>query len=141
MNASELKYKDIKIGDEALFDASITEDDVKSFIKISGDTNPLHLDEKYASGTKIGGKIAHGMLVSSLFSTLVGVHLPGKYSLYLSQELQFKNFVKPNAKLAVWGRVISKMDALKLITMDTKISDKNSDKIYVSGKARVQLLR
>ncbi|MEK7567095.1 MAG: MaoC family dehydratase [Patescibacteria group bacterium] len=137
----ELKYKDIKIGDEASFDAVITEEDVKSFMKISGDINPLHSDEKYALSTKIGGKIVHGMLVSSLFSTLVGTHLPGKYCLYLSQELQFKNFVKPNTQLMIQGRVINKMDALKLITIDTKISDKISNKIYVSGKARVQLLQ
>lgn len=138
---NELKYDDIKIGDEASFEAVITEEDIKSFIKISGDINPLHSDERYASGTKAGGKITHGMLVSSLLSALVGVYLPGKYCLYLSQELQFRNFVKPGANLAVCGRVTNKMDALKIITINTKISDKNSDKIYVSGKARVQLLQ
>ena len=137
----ELKYEDIKIGDEASFGATITENDVEFFMKFSGDTNPLHSNEEYAASTKFGGRIVHGMLVSSLFSTLVGMYLPGKYCLYLSQELQFKNFVKPNPKLIVRGRVVNKMDALKLVTINTEIIDKYSNKICVSGKARVQLLQ
>ena len=139
--AKELSYQDIKIGDEASFDAVLTEDDVKTFMRLCGDINPLHSDDTYAARTKFGGTIMHGMLVSSLFSTLVGVYLPGKYGLYVSQELQFKNAVRPNAGLRVRGQVIRTMDALKLITIDTTITDRNSGVVYVAGKAQVQLLQ
>ena len=68
---------ELKLGDTASFTKIITEEDVNLFAKISGDHNPVHLDEAYASTTLFQTRIAHGMLVASLFSTVLGTELPG----------------------------------------------------------------
>jgi acyl dehydratase len=61
-------------------------EDVAAFAAISGDFSPLHMDDEYARGTEFGGRVVHGLLVGSLFSQLVGMHLPGKQALYLGQD-------------------------------------------------------
>jgi 3-hydroxybutyryl-CoA dehydratase len=70
----------------------ITDDMVKQFSKITGDKNPIHLDDEYSSKTIFKRRIAHGMLVSSFFSRLISETYPGEGSIYLSQTLQF---IKP----------------------------------------------
>ena len=80
----------MKIGDKASLSKIFTEEEVVQYSKISKDTNPIHLDESYASTTVFGKRIAHGMLVASMFSALIGVDLPGKGSIYLGQNLSFK---------------------------------------------------
>lgn len=136
-----LKYDEIKIGDEASFYRKITVSDVKCFAELSGDVNPLHCDVDYAKTTQFGNTVIHGMLASSLFSQLVGMHLPGKYCLYVSQDLQFRNVIYPGSDVVVSGKVIAKMDAFKLLTIETFISDSATSKIYISGKAKVKVIK
>jgi len=69
---------------------TITAEDVESFARLTGDKNPVHLDKDYAATTRFGRRIAHGMLVGSLFSTLFGTETPGPGALYLGQSLRFK---------------------------------------------------
>ncbi|QQE75974.1 MaoC family dehydratase [Brevibacillus composti] len=80
------------IGQKASFGKTITEADLAQFAGISGDFNPIHIDSEYAKQTRFGQRIAHGMLTTSLLSGLLGMHLPGKGSVYLGQTLRF---VKP----------------------------------------------
>ena len=84
--------EDICIGMTAVYEKTITEADVTLFAGVSGDTNPLHLNEAFASRTRFGRRIVHGMLTTSLWSTLVGTRLPGPGAAYMSQELKF---IKP----------------------------------------------
>lgn len=70
-------FDDLKIGQKASLTKTITEEDLSHFIAITGDTNPLHVDESFAKQTFFGQRIAHGMLSASLFSTLVGMQIPG----------------------------------------------------------------
>ncbi len=70
-------FDDLKVGQKAFLRKTITEADLSHFIAITGDQNPLHVDECFAEQTFFGQKIVHGMLSASLFSTLVGMHLPG----------------------------------------------------------------
>ena len=67
----------------------MSEDDIKSFADVSGDYNPVHMDEEYASGTFFRSRIAHGMLTASFISTVLGTRLPGPGCIYLSQNLRF----------------------------------------------------
>ena len=76
--AKERSYSSINIGDVEEFQRRVTIEDIDKFTELSGDNNPLHNDEDYAKTTTFGSRIAHGMLVSSYFSTLVGMYLPGK---------------------------------------------------------------
>jgi 3-hydroxybutyryl-CoA dehydratase len=81
--------KSLKIGDKAEFTKSITEEEVILFAKISGDDNPIHLDEEYAKNSIFKQKIAHGFLVGSFISAAIGKNLPGKGTIYLNQTMKF----------------------------------------------------
>ncbi len=79
-----------KIGQSASFSRTITETDFVMFAGLSGDYNPIHVDKEYASDTRFGQRISHGLLTASLLSCLLGMHLPGVGSVYKDQTLQFK---------------------------------------------------
>lgn len=76
-------------GDSASFSKTITEADLILYCGVSGDTNPLHIDAEYASKTRFGQRIAHGMLTAGLISTVLGTKLPGPGAIYAGQTLQF----------------------------------------------------
>ena len=82
MSCQLTKYSDLKAGQKASLQKKITEDDLSHFIAITGDKNPLHVDALFAEQTFFGQRIAHGMLSASLFSTLVGMHIPGTPGLF-----------------------------------------------------------
>jgi len=79
----------LQVGDTAFVTKTITDDDIRTFADLTGDHNPVHLDEVYASGTRFGRRIAHGMLTASLISSVLANHLPGRGTVYLSQSLKF----------------------------------------------------
>lgn len=81
--------EEIQVGNTAQFSKTISEADIYMFAGITGDFNPFHVDEEYASKTFFKGRIAHGVLLAGFISTLVGCHLPGAGAIYVSQELQF----------------------------------------------------
>lgn len=80
----------IEVGATASRSKTFTDEDVRAFAHTSGDTNPIHLDDAYAAGTRFGQRIVHGMLTASLISATIANDLPGEGSIYLSQTLQFK---------------------------------------------------
>jgi 3-hydroxybutyryl-CoA dehydratase len=85
------KYVDeLSEGMSAVFTKTVTEADIVLFAGVSGDTNPVHLDEEFAKGTMFKGRIAHGMLTAAFISAVLGAKLPGPGSIYLSQSLKFK---------------------------------------------------
>jgi 3-hydroxybutyryl-CoA dehydratase len=84
----------LKVGDQYSFDRKITQQDVVDFSEVSGDKNPIHLDEEYASKSIFAERIAHGFLIGSLISAAIGQHLPGNGTIYLSQSMKFKAPVK-----------------------------------------------
>ena len=136
---ASLTYADISLGDKASFSVVVDEKLVEEFGKLSGDTNPLHVDEAYARKTRFGARIAHGMIVGCLFSRFVGMHLPGKYSLYLSQTLSFRNPIFLGTAVVVRGEVTHKSDASKTLTIRLAATDASSKKIFVEGEAMVQV--
>lgn len=134
---ADYTFDDISVGLEKQFTVTITESMVDEFAKISGDYNPLHMDEKFAQSRDFKNRVCHGMLLGSLFSRLVGMYIPGKYSLYFSQTLDFVNPSMINDSVTVVGKVISKTESTKLITLKTTI--KNSFCNLVEGNAKVLL--
>jgi len=86
--------EDLEIGQAASFAKTVTEADILLFAGVSGDTNPVHLDEDYAKETMFKGRIAHGMLSAGFFSTVLGTRLPGPGTIYLGQSLKFKKPVR-----------------------------------------------
>ncbi len=79
----------LRVGDSASFQKKITDAEVKLFAQVSGDYNPVHLDEEYAAHTMFKQRIAHGGLISALFSTILGTTLPGEGTIYLEQNSRF----------------------------------------------------
>jgi 3-hydroxybutyryl-CoA dehydratase len=85
------KYlEEIDEGMTAVFSKTVTEADIVLFAGITGDTNPVHLDEEFARPTMFKGRIAHGMLTAGFVSTVFGTKLPGPGCIYMSQTLKFK---------------------------------------------------
>jgi 3-hydroxybutyryl-CoA dehydratase len=79
----------IRVGEIAEFSKTITDEDVRTFADLTGDHNPVHLDDQYASNTRFGRRIAHGLLTASLISSVLANRLPGEGTVYLSQSLKF----------------------------------------------------
>lgn len=80
----------LEIGATASRSKTFTDEDVRDFARISGDHNPIHLDDTYAAGTRFERRLVHGMLTASLISAAIANDLPGEGTIYLSQSLQFK---------------------------------------------------
>ena len=82
--------EDLSPGMEASVSKTVTNEDITAFAELSGDINPVHLNEELAAGTVFKKRIAHGFLTGSLFSTVLGTKLPGPGCIYMSQTMKFK---------------------------------------------------
>ena len=78
-----LYFEDLEIGMSASYGKTVTETDIVMFAGLSGDTNPVHLNQEYAETTMFEGRIAHGMLSAGFISTVLGTRLPGPGTIYL----------------------------------------------------------
>lgn len=139
MELNNFSYEEIQVGDEFSFERILDQKSVMDFASLTGDQNPLHVDEVYAGKTKFGGTVVHGMLMGGLFSALVGMLCPGRRCLYLSQILKFKNPLRVGGTVVVFGRVTDKSEAGQVITIETLAKDKNG-KVLVEGEAKVKVL-
>ena len=92
LNLSGYTIDQLKLGQRVSISKTITDVDIYNFAGLSGDFNPIHIDDEFAKKTRFGRRIAHGLLTSSFISTILGMKLPGARALYLSQTL---NFVRP----------------------------------------------
>ncbi|MEX1300132.1 MAG: MaoC family dehydratase [Desulfotignum sp.] len=134
------KYSDLKVGQKASLKKIITEDDISNFIEITGDENPLHVDALFAEQTFFGQRIAHGMLSASLFSTLVGMHIPGTGAIYKSQTLEFLRPVFIGDTLIAWFEIVALNPEEELIEIKSWIENQDGKKV-VTGRAVTSLLR
>ncbi|MEQ8347340.1 MAG: MaoC family dehydratase [Sneathiellaceae bacterium] len=102
-------FEDLAVGMEARYGKTITDADIVMFAGISGDTNPVHLNDDFATPTMFKGRIAHGMLSASLISTVLGTRLPGPGSIYMSQDLKFRAPVRIGDTVTATVRVVELM--------------------------------
>jgi 3-hydroxybutyryl-CoA dehydratase len=86
--------EDLEIGQTAELRRTVTAPDIDAFAAVTGDTNPVHLDEAYAAATQFKGRIAHGMLSAGYISAVLGTRLPGPGAIYVSQTLNFRRPVR-----------------------------------------------
>ena len=127
-------YSDeIKVGDSASFEKTLSESDVYTFAGVTGDLNPAHVNARYAESTKFGGRIVHGMLTGSLFSTVFGTRLPGEGAIYLSQSLEFTAPVKLGETIKATVTVTEVMDKGR-IRFDTVATNQDGT-VVVRGQA------
>jgi len=133
---SEYSFDEIEIGMQKSFKVDISKNMLDVFGRDTGDYNPLHMNEKYASSTSFKKRVCSGMFLSSFFSRLVGMYLPGKHALHISQSLNFVNPCFIGETITVEGKVIDKSPATKIIKLETTITNESGKRV-IDGKARV----
>lgn len=114
----------------------ITDEAIQAFADLTGDNNPLHLDDRYAAGTRFGRRIAHGMLAASLISATLANDLPGPGTVYLSQTLQFKAPVYPGDTVTATVEVKALRPGKPLVTLTTTCT-KQDGTVVLEGEAVV----
>src|SRR5512137_2931599 len=113
------------IGEEATFTKIISDEDIATFAKISGDENPVHVNDAYAKGTMFGGRIAHGILVTGLISAVLGTALPGPGAIYMSQQLRFLAPVRPGDEATARAKVTEWDSEKGRITLLTEVTNQD----------------
>ena len=134
--SAEYKFDEIMLGVKTKFTVQINESTINEFARISGDHNPLHMDEQYAAKTQFGKRVCHGMLLASFFSWLIGMYMPGKNALYFSQTLNFQTPCFVGDKVTIEGEVIDKSQSTRIITIKTTAHNQVG-KCLVDGIAKV----
>lgn len=119
----------LEIGDSAEFGKTISESDVYLYAGITGDMNPVHINESYAKTTFVKTRICHGMLSAGLFSTILGTSLPGPGTIYLRQEVDFVAPVRIGDTLTANVEVIEKDTVKNRIRLKTTC--RNQDGVLV----------
>ena len=132
----EYSFDEIELGMQKSFKVDISKNMLDVFGRDTGDYNPLHMNEKYASSTSFKKRVCSGMFLSSFFSRLVGMYLPGKHALHISQSLNFVNPCFIGETITVEGKVIDKSPATKIIKLETTITNESGKRI-IDGKAQV----
>lgn len=132
-------FEDLVVGDFAESAYPVTAQMIEQFAQVSGDDNPVHLDEIYAQGTTFGQRIAHGMLSAWFISATIGTKLPGYGSIYISQSLRFKRPVKIGDEVVVKATITGLDDAKARASLSTVCSV--NGKPVVEGEALVQVPR
>jgi 3-hydroxybutyryl-CoA dehydratase len=125
--------EDLKVGDSASFSKTVTAADIDLFAQVTGDTNPVHLDEAYAAKTMFKGRIAHGMLSAGFISTVLGTRLPGPGAIYLKQELTFRAPVKIGDTVTATATVTEVIADKKRAAFKTVVTV--GDTVVVDGAA------
>src|SRR5512140_717350 len=120
-------------GEKASRTPLISNDMIHAFASLTGDANPVHLDDTYAAGTRFGRRIAHGMIAAGLISATLANDLPGPGTIYLSQTLQFKAPVYPGDTITTTVEVKSARPDKPIVTLTTSCKNQN-DVVVLEGE-------
>ena len=125
----------MKLEDTITVAISYTQEEVNRFAELTGDSNPLHLDEAYASQTAFKKPIIHGMLTASIFSKILGMEFPGEGTIYRSQQLNFKRAMYVGEEYEARCIVVDVNERVHTAVIKTEIYHKASNKVTVVGEA------
>lgn len=131
-----MKYEEIKINQTFETDKRITANMVESFAEITGDKNPIHLDEEFAAHTLFKKRIAHGMLSLSIISSILGMEFPGPGTIYMKQEVKFLKPIYVDEKITVKITVKDKIEEKFRLILTTQII-KEDGSLGIDGEALV----
>jgi len=124
------------VGDSAEITKTIEQADIQAFADVTGDHNPVHVDDEFAQTTRFGRTIAHGMLTASLISAVLANKLPGAGSIYLGQTLQFVAPVFPGDEITARVTVKEIREGKPIIKLET-ICINQRDEVVIRGEATV----
>lgn len=128
-------YEEVNIGDTASVSHTVSERDLVLFATVSGDVNPVHLDQQFAETTPFKGRIAHGMLSGALISAAIACELPGPGTIYIGQELSFLRPVRLGDDIRIELEVLEKLPKNRL-KIATRVINQDGKKV-VDGTATV----
>jgi acyl dehydratase len=137
---SSARIDDFTIGQRASFTKTFTDEDVRRFVEITGDRNPLHVDDAFAAKSQFGRRVVHGMLSASIFSTMVGMFLPGTGAIYRAQTIRFLLPVYVGDMLTAHFVVRSIDRARHLLEIDAWIENQSGERV-IEGTCETGLLR
>ncbi len=128
-------FEDLSVGMTSVYSRTVGISDIAAFAEVSGDTNPVHLDEEYARQSIFGERIAHGMLGAAFISKVLGTQLPGLGCIYIEQNLRFKAPVK------VGDQVDAEVEVTDLDAEKNRVSLRTvcrvGEKVVIDGEAKV----
>ena len=127
---------ELKTGDSTSRTMTITDDTVRAFAEVTGDNNPVHLDDDYAAGTRFGRRIAHGMIAAGLISATLANDLPGPGTVYLNQTLKFKLPVFPGDTVTATVEVLTVRPDKPIVTLSTVCRNQDGE-VVLEGEAVV----
>lgn len=134
-----IPIEEIRIGMSASYSQTITDADIKAFAGISGDRNPVHIDEYYAENSRYKKRIAHGLMTASYFSALFGTKIPGEGCVYVSQSLNFKR------PIYIGDTVIATVEVVKIDLEKNRVFFKTickvKNKVVTDGNAEIYIPR
>lgn len=129
--------EDLHIGMQATVSRTITETDLRNFSGVSGDTNPMHLNEEYAQQTPFHGCVVHGFLSASLISAVIGTRLPGPGCIYMGQTLKFLAPVRVGDTVYAVATIKAINAEKKQVSLETKCYVK--DIVVIDGEALIKV--
>lgn len=130
----------LAVGQWAEMHKTVSENDVVGFASITGDFNPVHMDEAAAEKTIFGGRIAHGMLTAGFISACLAMQLPGPGSIYLSQSLSFKRPVRLGDTITTRVEIVEWNEGKRRARLSTKCRNQR-DEVVIDGEALVMVPR
>ncbi|MDR4308040.1 MaoC family dehydratase [Chelatococcus sambhunathii] len=130
-------FEDLEVGQQAGIRQEVTAEVVRRFAALTGDTNPIHLDEAYAANTRFGGRIAHGLYTASLISAVLGTKLPGPGAIYLSQTVKFRAPVMIGDTVTAQVEITALDPARQRATFFCTCSV--GDKVVLDGEAQIMV--
>jgi 3-hydroxybutyryl-CoA dehydratase len=134
-----LFLEDLSLGQVAELTRQVSAGDLDAFAAVTGDDNPVHLDEAYAAATPFGGRIAHGMLAAGYISAVIGTKLPGPGTIYVSQSLRFRRPVRIGDRVTARAEIVALDKARARVTLETTCLV--NGKAVVEGEAEVLVPR
>lgn len=132
------KFDSLKIGDTASYTKTLTDSDVVTFAYLSGDHNPVHIDDEAAKESIFKQRIVHGALVASLFSTVIGMDLPGKGTIYLQQSSSFRKPVFLGDTITATVTITQKDETKQRVELSTVATNQRGE-IVINGFALVKV--
>ena len=130
---------ELEEGLEAKIERLLTVEDIQNFANLTQDFHPLHTSVVYAKANGFEDIIAHGLLLSSFSSAIIGMKLPGENAIIMSQTFTYKNPVYPGTQLLIKG-VLDKIDTrFSLLEIKIKITSIDNSQVFATGKYSVKV--
>ena len=130
---------DLKIGDKFSTTKQITDSVIRAFAELSGDFNPIHLDDEFAAKTPFGKRIAHGMIAGALISAVLGNEFRGQTVIYLSQTIKFTAPVFVDDYVTATATIVEIREDKPIVTIESICTNQNNETV-VTGEGKIMLM-